>query len=186
MRDKMDNLKFFMGLVRLGYFSIDSDGNIWRMLKRNKHGGYTEMRKKNASISEGYLYVNFVYYIGKEKKRQCITCKAQRIVYTYFKGEIPKGLTINHIDGKKKNNKPGNLELATPKYQIEHATYILGTRLYTEHRNPNAKMTEDDYKLLKELADEGKRPCEIAKYFTFMTYKGIETAVRRYRNRGEK
>lgn len=105
------------------------------------------------------------------------------MVYTYFKGEIPKGLTINHIDGNRSNNKPENLEIATYKYQIEHATYILGTRLFTEHRNPMSKMTEDDYKLLKILADEGERVIEISKHFTFMSYSGIKKAVRIYRKK---
>jgi hypothetical protein len=105
------------------------------------------------------------------------------MVYTYFKGKIPEGLTINHIDGNRTNNKPENLELATYKYQIEHATYILGTRLFTEHRNPMSKMTEDDYKLLKKLADEGKTAVEISRYFPFMSYSGIKKAVEKYRGK---
>jgi len=183
----MDHLNFFMGLVRLGYFSIEKDGTIWRLLRRNKYGGYTDTKTNiSKQYKKGYVIVVFQFNRGKGKKPIQTTCKAHRMVYTYFKGEIPKGLTINHIDGNRSNNKPENLEIATYKYQIEHATYILGTRLFIEHRNPMSKMTEDDYKILKKLADEGKRVIEISKYFSFMTYGGIKKAVCRYReNRGK-
>jgi hypothetical protein len=33
MKEKMDNLNFFMELVRLGYLYIDTDGIVWRLSK---------------------------------------------------------------------------------------------------------------------------------------------------------
>ena len=49
------------------------------------------------------------------------TAFAHRITWTYFKGRIPEGITINHIDGNKENNTIKNLELATQKEQTYHA-----------------------------------------------------------------
>ena len=36
-----------------------------------------------------------------------------RVIWTYFNGDIPAGLTIDHIDGNKTNNSISNLRLAT-------------------------------------------------------------------------
>jgi hypothetical protein len=95
----MDNLNFFMGLVRLRYFYIDKDGIIWRLLKRNKNGGYTETRTNiSKQFGKDYVQVTFRFFKGQGNKPKNITCKAHRMVYTYFKGKIPKGITINHKD----------------------------------------------------------------------------------------
>ena len=39
--------------------------------------------------------------------------QVHRVIYECFKGEIPKGLEINHIDGDPHNNNINNLELVT-------------------------------------------------------------------------
>jgi len=44
-----------------------------------------------------------------------------RLVYEAFKGEIPKGLEINHINGIKNDNRLINLELVTHSQNIQHS-----------------------------------------------------------------
>jgi len=44
-----------------------------------------------------------------------------RLVYIYFKGEIPYKMVINHIDGIKCNNHIDNLECITQSQNIQHA-----------------------------------------------------------------
>lgn len=56
---------------------------------------------------------NGYYYICREKKA--------RIVYTLFKGPIPEGLVINHIDGVKTNDHIDNLEAVTYSQNNKHA-----------------------------------------------------------------
>jgi hypothetical protein len=48
-------------------------------------------------------------------------------VYRHFHGSIPVGLTINHINGNKLDNRPSNLETATFKQQRYHATHVIKT-----------------------------------------------------------
>lgn len=54
--------------------------------------------------------------------------KAHRLVYETVVGPIPDGLSINHIDGDKLNNRPDNLEPATQSEQVAHA-YRIGLRV---------------------------------------------------------
>ena len=51
-----------------------------------------------------YLYDNENYY-SKGRKR------LHRVVWEYYKGKIPKGYHIHHIDGDTKNNDISNLSL---------------------------------------------------------------------------
>jgi hypothetical protein len=43
----------------------------------------------------------------------------------HFKGPIPVGMTVNHINGVKHDNRAENLELATMSEQMIHA-YVTG------------------------------------------------------------
>lgn len=51
-----------------------------------------------------------------------------RVVVEALHGQIPEGLTVNHLDGDKANNRPDNLELATQGEQVAHA-YRIGLRV---------------------------------------------------------
>jgi len=64
-----------------------------------------------------------------------------RLVFAAFSGPIPDDTDINHIDGNKKNNTPGNLELASRRENIHHAIAI-GLMNTTGENNPQARVTE--------------------------------------------
>jgi hypothetical protein len=64
---------------------------------------------------DGYFRVS-VYF---EKKLK--TIRIHRLVAETFFGKIPKGLTVNHIDGNKTNNAIINLEIVTYSQNSQHA-----------------------------------------------------------------
>jgi hypothetical protein len=105
--------------VTSGYLELDAAGRFWRQ----KPGG----RVRAEVRGRGYLQIR-----RKIRGRE-YWAMAHRIVYRYFRGPIPDGLTINHKDGQKTNNAPENLETATCKEQIQHAIRVLNSHQRVRH-----------------------------------------------------
>ena len=111
--------------VQSGEFQIDQEGQIWRIAIRTgqKTGGTItrSCRPRRAERPwEDYLIVRTMI----DWKRS--HAMAHRLVWRHFVGVIPDGLTINHKDGKKRNNRLDNLELATYSEQMIHMKRVLG------------------------------------------------------------
>jgi len=79
-----------------------------------------------------------LYDHGQETKKRFLV---HRLVWEAFNGPIPKGLTINHLDGNRENNHLSNLETATMREQMVHA-YATGLqkRAKGEDRGAAAKL----------------------------------------------
>ena len=75
------------------------------------------------------------------------TEKVHVIIWKLFNGDIPEGMTIDHIDGNKKNNNLFNLRLLS---RSENSS--LGNR----------KLTDEQVKLVFDLKSLGKLQREIA------------------------
>jgi ribosomal protein L24 len=124
MRVIKRNEEFVYQAVINGDLEIREDGTIWRLRKRSgqKTGGAVSYPCKPVRAERPfgpYLQVRAMI----DGKR--LSALAHRLVYKHFKGPIPEGLTINHEDGKKRNNRPDNLEKATDSEQQIHATRVL-------------------------------------------------------------
>lgn len=114
--------------IRTGEFAIDDDGQIWRRRDRryvraeNRTGrGYLQIRK----MVDGMRY----------------HAAAHRVVYEYFRGRIPDGHIINHINGQKDDNRPWNLEISTHSENQRHA-FKHGLHDQSGEKNPAAKLTD--------------------------------------------
>jgi hypothetical protein len=57
---------------------------------------------------------------GRGKDQQSVQC-IHRLVVAAFVAPVPRGLTVNHIDGVKTNNRLDNLEIASQKRQYAHS-----------------------------------------------------------------
>lgn len=90
----------------------------------NPNGGYRQYGKLliACAAKNGYNVVN----IGKRRGTKYV----HRLVATAFLGEIPQGMTINHKDGDKSNNRIENLEIVTYRENHLHAFRVL-------HRTPS-------------------------------------------------
>jgi hypothetical protein len=99
---------------------IDDDCVIYRFRKGN--GKFVQVK---PSINNcGYEFICY--------KEHSIVY-VHRLVYEAFKGEIPEGLEIDHIDRNKHNNSPDNLRLVTRSENLRN-TDRKGTKLTEEHK----------------------------------------------------
>lgn len=88
-------------------------------------------------------------------KRQML---AHRLVWETLFGPIPEGLTINHKNGIRDDNRPCNLELATASEQILHTYRVLQSRQppdWNGEKHPNAKLTWDQVAALRKPGPRG-------------------------------
>ncbi len=111
-------------LLHRGELAVDFEGRVWRFGARRGRGkggpgSYLvpcEPRRAEHATPTGYLQVRAV--VGAER----VHSLAHRLVWRWFVGSIPDGLTINHKDGVKSNNRPANLELALSNGTSEAAS----------------------------------------------------------------
>ena len=82
--------------------------------RNNPKGELKELvLSKNKS---GYRYANI--YAGKGKHNRH-SIRIHRIVWQEYKGLIPDGYVIDHINDNKSDNRLSNLQLLTPKQNIK-------------------------------------------------------------------
>lgn len=134
--------EFVYQAVEMGELEIDDQGQIWRLAARryNRWTGMTKTipcaRRRAENSAGDYLQIRMML----DGKR--VHAGAHRLVWRHFNGSIPEGMTINHKNGHKKQNWPGNLEPATDSEQIIHVRKMLGKAKQDHARNNNAKLTE--------------------------------------------
>jgi hypothetical protein len=96
----------------------------------------------------GYLRVSLSTRESRNPRKMLV----HRMVYEAFVGPIPPGSTVNHCNGRKTDNRPENLGLATMSEQMHHA-YATGLQVRTagEARGRSAKLTECDVREIRHL-----------------------------------
>lgn len=151
-------------LVRLVYereIEIDEKGRIWRIGVRYNNGKDlypVKPRRAEHRTRDGYLEFRSMRY-GRR-----VYVQAHRLVWQYFHGDIPEGMTINHINGIVDDNRPSNLELMNMADQIRHSSAI-GNRDASGEKNNNAKLTEDQVNRIRILYAGGMIQRDIARQF---------------------
>ena len=85
---------------------IDDDCVIYR---KNKEGKLVQVKPSVNNC--GYEFI--CYKVGG-------VVYIHRLVYEAFKGEIPEGMEIDHIDRNKRNNNPDNLRVVTRKENMNN------------------------------------------------------------------
>ncbi len=100
----MNNTKVIIGTKE---YTIFEDG---RIVKRRGKGFVKPFPDK-----DGYLRIS----VGRNKGQTTYNESLHRIMYRAFVGEIPEGMSVDHIDNNRLNNHPSNLQLMTMEENAE-------------------------------------------------------------------
>lgn len=93
---------------------IDNDCVIYRKNREEKL-----VQVKPSTNNSGYEFICY--------KRRSIVL-VHRLVYEAFKGKIPEGLEIDHIDRNKHNNNPDNLRVVTKSENCKNRVFCAYSR----------------------------------------------------------
>ena len=144
-----------------GYEGLYQISNLGRV--KSFYSGYVKILK--LKITNGY------YRIGLRKNGKRKFYQIHRLVYETFIGEIPQGIQVNHINEVKTDNRLENLNLMTPKENINWGT---GIQRRAEKRKGKA-LSEEHKKKLSE-SHKGENHPNYGKHLSEETRKKISKA----------
>lgn len=108
----VDDLKPIPGFP---HYFVDKNGNVWSQYKGGRNGLRDVPRKLKPTLNRiGYLQVN-LRNNGKQHTKQ-----VHRLIYEAFKGTIPAGMHVHHVNGNKTDNRLCNLELMSKEEHDNH------------------------------------------------------------------
>lgn len=132
-----------------GLYQVSNLGRV-KSLRFNKE------KILKQSFIKGYYDIKLAK--NKVGKRFSI----HRLVYMTFKGPIPEGLQVNHINEIKSDNRPENLNLLTPKENTNWGTRNERASEAMKGKNVGKPKSEETRKKLSE-SNKGKPKSEETK-----------------------
>lgn len=152
-----------------GLYEVSNTGKVKSFVKYHRGA----LLKLYAN-KKGYLLV----YLNKIGSDYRLGTTVHKLVYNAFIGQVPDGLQINHIDGNKQNNCIENLEVCTPKENVNHATK-LGLRTANINLQSGAMFTENQIEDIRALIANGVSNKKISEKYSchFSTISKIRTGV---------
>ena len=94
---------YILKCIKNKVYDIWSDGKVYNRVTK-RYVGFMHDKDKYCNIT-----------------RQKYSVKKHKVIWMAFKGDVPKGYELNHIDGRKQNNAIWNLEVVTASGNMSHA-----------------------------------------------------------------
>jgi len=144
----------------VGVYEISVEGEVRRIAT---HGDNPQKLRRIVRPHQRNNYLAIDLSRDNERHREYV----HRIVWSAFRGTIPKGVEINHIDGDKHNNRLDNFELVTRSANMKHCFKFLCPSLKrvqgVEHHK--AKLTPDIVREIRRMRADGVDRSTIATTF---------------------
>lgn len=132
------------------------------VVRRSTDGQRVKAGYVLATGRDKHGYVNVVLIQNSIKKKYYV----HRLVMLAFRGECPKGLEVNHINGAKDDNHLANLEYVTRIENMQHARDVLNRNLSVcGLKNGRAKLNDDIVRDMRKRFSEGISMKELAEIF---------------------
>ena len=80
---------------------------------KHSHIPITIAVKRHPRGKDKYYKIVVIYHEGKY-----YTYQLGRLIYAWFFGEVPEGMSVDHIDNDPMNNRLENLQLLTPAQNL--------------------------------------------------------------------
>lgn len=117
-RIKQESELVILGLAKIGVLIIDpNDGKIWRCAEANSDGTWRRCRRRRAehARTDGYLRIRATVQGVRHQ------VSAHRVIWMAVHGAIPEGYTVDHINGKRSDNRVANLEAVPHAVNVQRA-----------------------------------------------------------------
>lgn len=130
-----------------GFYEIEDDGSVYSLDRHDGHIYRKGKKLKNEVTKNGYCRITLSK--GGKVKRFLL----HRLVYECFKGEIPKGLHIHHINEQKQDNSIQNLLACTARENNHYSAVSKGYKLtqkdvdHIRRVEMNVRQVVDTYKI---------------------------------------
>lgn len=124
-----------------GLYEVSDLGRVRRVAEGP--GTWAGRVLRDVLAGKGYRAVE-LYRSGKHRRRYI-----HQIVLDAFVGPCPAGQEVNHKDGDKTHNRPGNLEYVTQLGNSQHASRT-GLMRHSE-RHPHTKLTAEQVAEIRRL-----------------------------------
>lgn len=180
------NEDLFCEYVRSGILEIDKLGRVWRIAKRDWDIGKKACTKISCTPRRAEKLRGGYFYVRLQVGGKTLWAQAHRLVWWYFNGPIPKGLSINHKNGITTCNDLSNLELATPLEQYRHAKHVLHRSfLHSGEEHYKSKLSDKEIVEIRTLRTQKWKQKDIAKKYgvSKQCISKIIRVERRTRNR---
>jgi hypothetical protein len=151
MKSKKQN--FILEAFRTGLYKCDEEGSLISL-----RSGAAVKLKSVINKTNGRP----CYTISIRGKR--LTAYGHQFSWLYFRGLVPVGRELNHIDGNKLNNSVTNLEIVTSKENTAHAI-ALGLMGSVGSTNNRAILKEKDVIEIRKRRQSGVSPEILAEEF---------------------
>ena len=105
-------------LLDAGFTSVEYINDQWRVFRRwrknnSKEKIDTEIKITLACGKHKYRPNKYYHKITYSFNRKVINIPLSRLIYVWFKGDIPDGYVVDHINNNSFDNRPENLQLLT-------------------------------------------------------------------------
>ena len=173
-----------MGNYGGGYMKYNSKGMTcgeFIQLMRDRGLSYDNelggLIKKNGK-PKGKTSRNGYRTIALNKDHVEYTFCEHRCVWVWFKGDIPDGMEINHIDANRGNNHIDNLELVNHSQNMRHAVKIGNLNARKAEASGKAVYTNEEVIAMRTLKKNGWSTEKIANAFNAKWPQTIQRLIR--------